>query len=310
MEKKILVATDGSVYSANIIHYLSRLFTDLDDIRMHLLCIVPTTAMSAGREWMDEMDLMAAISPETKKKYTAAKRYMNEASLQLGRKGIASEQITTEVKLSRMSVSKDILHAAQKGLYDALVIGRRGISKLEELIMGSISATILESAGNVPVWIVDGHVDSRKFLVPVDGSPYSLRAVDHLSHILKGNPYAEITLFNSEAVFAKTVHANPEDFHEEWTKEWADEHINRPDSLFHAPEQVLLESGFPREKIHRLTTKKGLYPSRQIVRQALIDGFGTIVLGRRPANISKGMYKSVSSKVIGMAQDSAIWIVG
>ncbi len=309
MEKKILVATDGSVYSSNIIHYLSRLFTDLEDIRLHFLCIVPTTALQAGREWMDEMDVMASIGPETNRKFTAAKRFMNEASLQLGRKGIAPEQVTTEVKLSRIGVAKDIIYEAKKGIYDALIIGRRGISKLEELIMGSISATVLEGSGNIPVWIIDGHVDSRKFLVPIDGSTHSLRAVDHLAYILKDNPFAEITLLNSEAMFAKTVPINPEDFYEQWTKEWVEEHLKRPDSLFHAPTQVLVEGGFPRDKIHHFTTRKGLYPSRQIVRQALIDGFGTIVLGRRPGNISKGLFKTVSAKVIGMAQDVAIWIV-
>ena len=37
MEKKLLIAVDGSVYSTNTLHYIEQLFAHLDDIRLHLL---------------------------------------------------------------------------------------------------------------------------------------------------------------------------------------------------------------------------------------------------------------------------------
>lgn len=310
MERKILVATDTSVYSTNEINYLARLFTDLEDIHLDLFCVVHTSAMAAGSGWVDELDLMAAISPETRKRLNQANHYMKEAVSQLGRRGVAPERISTDVKLTGGSIHGEIIHKARKGLYDALVIGRRGIGKLEEFIMGSVSTSLLEKCHDVPRWIIDGHVDSRKFLVPVDGSPYALKAVDHLAFILKGNPYAEVTLFNSEAMFANQGATTTKQCHTIWGKDWCDLHMNREDSLFHAPEQILIEQGFPLERIYRLTTNKGLYPSRQIVRQALIDDFGTIVMGRRGEDSIKGMFKGVSSQVIAMAVDVAIWVVG
>ena len=310
MEKKILVAVDGSIYSFNAINYLSRLFTDLEDVSLHLLCVVTSTVGQAGREWLNESEMLNIASPETRKNVQSARRFMNEASLQLARRGIETEKVTTSVQLSRMGPAKDILHEARKGLYDALVIGRRGLGKLEKLIVGSTSATILDMCHDVPVWIIDGHVDSRKILLPVDGSPNSLRAADHLGFILDGNPHAEITLFNSEAMFASKDKINPQEFYDRWGEEWCNKHLLRPDSLFHAPEQILIEHHFPADKIHRLGTKKGFNPSSQIVRQALIDGFGTIVMGRRGGEISKGIWKGVSDQVIAAAADVAIWIVG
>ena len=59
-----------------------------------------------------------------------------------------------------------------------------------------------------------------------------------------------------------------------------------------------------------LETKKGMYPSRQIVRQALIDDFGTIVMGRRDKEIVKGVLGSVTEKVVAMSVDTAVWVVG
>ncbi|OGQ99785.1 MAG: universal stress protein [Deltaproteobacteria bacterium RIFOXYD12_FULL_50_9] len=310
MEKKILVAVDGSLYSFNAINYLSRLFTDLENVHIHLFCVVSNTMGQAGREWLNEGEILSVASPETRKNLQTAKRFMNEATLQMAHRGIAPEQVSTTVQFNRMSPAKDIMQEARKGMYDALVIGRRGLGRLEKLIVGSTSATILDICHDVPVWIIDGHVDSRKIILPIDGSPNSLRAADHLGFILDGNPHAEITLFNSEAMFAGKDKINPQEFYQQWGEEWCNDHLIRPDSLFHAPEQILLEHHVPAAKIHRLSTKKGFNPSSQIVRQALIDGFGTIVMGRRGGEIAKGIFKGVSDQVIATAEDVAVWIVG
>jgi nucleotide-binding universal stress UspA family protein len=311
VERKILVAVDGSHHSHNILRYLGQLFSMVEHVSFHLLCIVPSTGLpEAGKEWMDELDLLATMSSEGRRRYHAAKRYMGEAILQLARRGIDPEQVTTAVQLARISVAEDILHEARKGVYDALLIGRRGLGKLEKVFMGSVSSSVLDKSHDVPVWMIDGVVDSAKILVPVDGSVPSLRAVDHLAFILRANPHAEVTLFHSSAMLAGSGIADIHDFKEQWGEEWCELHLSRPDSLFHAPEQILRENGFPEERLHRIHTHKGLYPSRQILRQALVDNFGTVVIGRRGAHVSKGLRKGVSDQVIAMAEGLAIWIVG
>ncbi len=310
MERKILVAVDGSIYSSNALRYIGQLFGGLTNIHFHILSVVPCSAAPAGREWMEESELLNALSPEARNKYSSQNRYLKHAILQLANYGIGQEQITTSVQLSRMGIAKDIMHVGRTGLYDALLIGRRGISKLEELFMGSVSATLVDQCHDVPLWIIDGKVDSRKFLVPVDGSFYCLKAVDHLAHVLKDNPHAEVTLFNSAAMLADKSINPPEQFYELLGKEWCEEHLTRPDSLFHAPKQLLLDNGFPEGKIQWLQTFKGLYPSRQILRQALIDDFGTIVMGRSESTIRKGIFKSTTDQVLYMADQVAVWVIG
>ncbi len=309
MERKLLVTVDGSVYSANTLRYLSRLFQDLDEVFFHLLCVVPCTISAAGRDWLDDLDLLSSLSPGSRKQYAAAKRYMNEAVLQLGRRGIEPQQVTTQIQLARTGVANDILALASQGLYDALIIGRRGLTRLEEMVMGSVSDQILKKCNNLPVWVVDGQVNSRKFLLPVDGSFHSLKAADHLGFILKHNPYAEVTLFHSRAMFSRKQTPDPEQCRQLFGNACDFLLDNRPDSHFHGPEQLLLNSGFPADRIHRLTTDKGVHPSRQIIRQALIDGFGTIVMGRRSGKEKKGFLGSVSAKVMAMAEDVSVWIV-
>lgn len=310
MERKILVAVDGSVYSANTLDYLEGLFGGLADIHLHLLTVVPCGAMPPGKEWLDELDLMSMLSPEASRRFAGAKRAMRDAEKKLARAGMKPEQLSTEVCLSQTTVADDILRKAREGLFDALVIGRRGLGKLEEMFLGSISETVLDKCHDLPVWIVDGQVDSRKFMVPVDGSPETLKAVDHLSFILRDNPFAEITLFHSKAIFAQHPTREVHQFHGTRDPDWCAKHLMRLDSHFHGPQQLLVDSGFPEERIHRLETHVGIYPSRQIVRQALMDGFGTIVMGRRGKDASKGLLGSVSGRVLAMAIDTALWVVG
>jgi len=310
MEKKLLIAVDGSVYTSNTLHYLEQLFAGLDDIRFHLITVVPCNPSEAASAWLDELELMSTLSKEEQKRCAKAKKYLHNAVERLGRNGIPPEQVTTEVKISTKNPADEVLNVARTGLYDALVLGRRGVSKLEELIMGSVSSTMFEKCRDVPIWIVDGQVDSRKFLVPVDGSHFTLQAVDHLCFMMKNNPYAEITLFHSDAMFAQKQDLSQGYCNRFLTEDWCSSHQKENDLYFLAPRQMLINSGFPPERIHRLETKKGMYPSRQIVRQALIDGFGTIVMGRRDKEIVKGVFGSVTEKVVAMSVDTAVWIVG
>ncbi len=310
MEKKILVAVDGSIYSSNTIQYLGSLFGPMDEVKFHLLSIVSCSTLPSGKEWMDELELINTLPPDAQKRLRSAKTYMKAASDKLNKFGIGEKRVTTEVRLGRQSTSMDILNEARKGLYDSLVIGRRGITKLEELVMGSISEEILKKSHDVPIWLIDGQVDSQKFIVPIDGSFCSMMAVDHLAHILEGSSHCDITLFHSTAMLSTVRDLDPQELYEHWGREWCEEHFSRPDSLFHAPKQLLVESGIPESNIHWLHSSKGIEAGRQILRQALIDDFGTIVIGRRGADVNKGIFRGVSDRIVLMGEQVAIWLIG
>ncbi len=310
MQRKILVAVDGSVFSFNALRYLSHLFTDLDDIHVHLLYIVPTGLQSSGSEWLDDLEVICRIGPKARALMCKGKRFMEEAVLQLGRRGIAPEQVSTTVQLSRAGVSADILFEARKGLYDALVIGRRGVSKIEEMFMGSVSASITDKCFDLPIWIVDGKVNSRRFLLPVDGTFNSLKAADHLGFILKDNPYAEVTLFHLAALFSdENKKVQMDELCEKWGEEWCEMHLEREDSVYFAPEQMLIGHGVPPQRINRFTKGRGVSAPKHILRHSEIDNHGTIVIGRRGKHAKKGILKGVSGSVLALANGVAVWIV-
>ncbi|PIP42985.1 MAG: universal stress protein [Deltaproteobacteria bacterium CG23_combo_of_CG06-09_8_20_14_all_60_8] len=310
MTRKVLVAVDGSPYSANSIGYLARLFDGVGAMEFHLFNVFVASIPETQVAWIDENDLRHDLDPIDLKKYQTIAHCLKKAGHLLARHGIGPHQVKQVIRLARRGMAPDLLHEARAGLYDALLIGRRGLSMVQEMILGSVSKTVLQKCHDVPIWLIDGQVDSRKFLVPIDGTVHSLRAVDHLAFILRGNPHAEVTLFHSPQMFAGKPEMNTPEFAAIWGEEWCAAHLTGPDRLFHAPEQLLRENDFPPARLHRLETRLGLYPSSQIVRQALVDDFGTIVMGRRPGDAKKGLFGGVTDKVLALAEQVAIWIVG
>ena len=313
MERSILVAIDSSWYSSKILNYLCTLFVGQPQLAIHLITIIPCQTSEAGRDWLDPLELASTIDKPTRDKLQTGKLRMRDAQKKLLSNGFHDEQIFTEVRLSGAGVVAEIIRETHQGMYDALVIGKKDLSMLEKMVTGSISGEILRKNKGLPVWLVSGDIESHRFLVPVDCSPHSLDAVDHLSFILKDNPRAEITLFHSGSLLAAEEITPIENFYEKWGKEWCDKHLQGDEEgHFHflATEQILREAGFPMEKVRRLDTKTGIEPGQQITYHVKKDDYGTIVMGRRAQDVSKGLFKGVSDRVLANVTDVSIWIVG
>lgn len=310
MEHKILVTIDGSIHSKNILRYLSLLFVNQINVSFELIYFVFLGSLPPGYELLDEKEILNIVNPKIKNSIKTAESCLDRSIRQLVRSGISSERCSSRVKVCRSNIAASIVDEGRVGYYDAVVIGRRGLSKLEEFVLGSVSKEILQKNHSTPLWIIDGKIESKKILVPVDGSPETLQAVDHLAFMVANNHDLEITLFHSTALLSQRHELLQDECELFLEKDSCDLLIAGDESYLQAPKKILVDSGFPPERIKQLETSKGLYPSRQIVRQALIDEFGTIVMGRRALTKEKGLWGSVSAKVLAMSENLAIWIVG
>ena len=68
--------------------------------------------------------------------------------------GMAADHIDCMCRFGSMSRSADILMEARKGGYGTIVLGRRGISKVREFLMGRVTNKVLNGAEGLAVWVV------------------------------------------------------------------------------------------------------------------------------------------------------------
>jgi nucleotide-binding universal stress UspA family protein len=308
MEKKILAAIDGSIFSSNSLDYLIRLFARDPEFSVDLLGVV--SSAGGDQNWMFDVDPLRDQTPAMDAKTRVAMAYLNDAKKRLLRNGFPEKQVNIRTESSHADIAKTIYFAAMQGKYDALLIGRRGIGKVGEMFFGSVSSRLVEMCHEVPLWIIDGDITEARFLLAVHALPVSLLAADHLAFILHKNQDVEVLLYHSLQIFGGDPPAPPEDFYEQWGKEWCEQHLDLDNYLFGAHTRILIEGGIDRKQIRQLPVQKDIDASHDLLRQAHEHRCGTIVLGRRGRQTSKGWLGGVSERTMNKAQDKAVWLIG
>ena len=196
MEKKILLAVDGSIHSKHAIQYAVRMSSVVRDFTCTLLHVQPAISQFLLDEARTDFKAQDELKKVIRRNAEDAQGMLEKYKAQMVRMGIADKRIDVVTQPRLLGLARDILQRAQEGLYDAIVVGRRGLSRVQKAFMGSVTAKLAEHSRVIPVWMVDGDVTSTRIIVAVDGSEYSLRAVDHLSFMVGENPNISVTLFH------------------------------------------------------------------------------------------------------------------
>lgn len=84
----------------------------------------------------------------------AIEPFMKKAEEMLVEAGVSESQISKKVVDGSRSAASDILEEARNNQYGTIVMGRRGISGVQEFFMGSVSSKVLQNATGMAVWIV------------------------------------------------------------------------------------------------------------------------------------------------------------
>jgi nucleotide-binding universal stress UspA family protein len=307
MHRKILVAADGSVYSSCSLDYLIRLFRNDPELSVDLLGVIPADGTILHHK--------GAEGPCTDLSAIAAQRSTIASSLydagqRLQRNGFSTDQISVSLLSTPLGAAEAVHQQLLYGSYDSLLIGRRGMGRLGELLLGSVSAELLCRCHETPVWLLDGDVASSRFLLAVHNSLGSLSAADHVACILSGCPEAEIFIYHSFALFGSGPVSPREDFEQRLGKDWCGKHLDFETCLYQAHTDILLDNGIAAHQIRPVPPHRDFEVGHDLLRQAKRHDCGTIIVGRRGPTDSKGLLGGVSDRIIRQAENLAVWIVG
>ena len=160
--KKVLVAVDASENANRAVLYTAEIVGNSPDFTVALLHV---ERLPERDIFPDESQWKAACSAQEQEVRT----FLDDARRTLEAKGVPADAISVEYVVHCRSpfysppphcslghsISQNILSAAEQGGYGTVVIGRRGLSKTEEFLFGSVSTKIIHSARNCTVWVVN-----------------------------------------------------------------------------------------------------------------------------------------------------------
>ena len=309
--RKILIAVDGSPHSFQAIKYVANLCSGLP-LEVDLLHVLPMASEELLRQVIMDENFKSKMKEQFERFnedcQRAAQKLMDEAKEVFVNVGYVPDFIITILRNWQSGIARQIMAESKKG-YEALVIGRRGIGKIENLMLGSVSARIVQGVDWVPVWVIGGDILSSKMLLAVDASPNSRQAVMYAA------PYAaqsgaEVTLMHVVRKFFPGWPPYLTSAGEEIEAELHETLKAKIQEMFEEYRGCLEGSGVAPDKI-RVAYKFGSYSrAAEILATAREGNYGTIIMGRRGISASHEFFLGrVTTKVLNGAEGLAVWIV-
>lgn len=158
--KKMLLSIDGSECSLRAVEYTGKQFSGVGDLQITILHVLPYPPAPL---WDDGHIPTKKENEEREKaieKWLAGQRakaepLFNKAMAILTSAGISPTQLAKKVISDSTDVAESILEEARDGGYQTLVLGRRGLSTVKKVFMGSVTTKIINHGAGIAVCVVE-----------------------------------------------------------------------------------------------------------------------------------------------------------
>ena len=150
--RQILVAMDGSPGAMLAVDYVAKVFggSDKKVIFFHAMRRLGFPFMNSGDTgpmknieemfWSEDQAVMEPV--------------FEEAKARLVKAGFKAEQISTKIVKGVTSRAASLMEEAKKNVCGTIVVGRTGVSQVDEFNIGRVSNKVIHHAENMAVWII------------------------------------------------------------------------------------------------------------------------------------------------------------
>ena len=305
MQKKLLIAVDGSVHANHGLLYAADLLSRSSNIRCGLIHIHPVLS----QYFLEEADTDPIIA-DALERAVAQNRLQSEEILEKSRqlllsRGIEGSVIEIVSQPRSLGLAKDIIDYAHREVYDAIVTGRRGLSRVQKVFMGSTSAKLIEFSRGIPVWVVDSEIYPRKFLVVVDAVCPRHHLMDHLKRMCAGIEDIHLTFFYVRRGPA-VEQIEDMDMSELRAKISRKEQMDI-DKFWSGTKQKMTAAGMKKHQLDLLAPVQEGKIGKMILDEIESKDYDTVVIGRHGSHksfFSGGVSRYVSERLV----DHALWI--
>lgn len=303
---KILLPVDKSENSKRAIRFVSSLLKSSEDkdLEITLLNVVSLDGLSEKLKNVDFRMVMIQDSSFAEKiigKYIKDNimPFLDEYEKSL-QNNLISGKIRKEIEIGE-PVNKIIEIALMKEI-KTIMLARRVMSKFKKIILGSVSEKILYGLLNQNIYIIGQKMSEenpiKRILIPVDGSEYSMKAVEHgvsLIKLIKGI---------EKVVLMRVINVS---LYLERTKQGIDPEIEAEDILNDAKRRFTKE-GISSEMIE-IRSIVG-FPKDEILKEINEGYYDLILMGRKGRSAMKDLLVGgVSSAILNSCFDETIAII-
>lgn len=288
MNKHLLVTISDDTSAHRGLKFVCGFFHNKQDIRLTLFNTAPLPPAVWGEE--KSYETMRQNEETAQNIISSSKRAMESARAIFVSGGFAPAQVDDKIVARNFSRIEDISREAESGLYDAVVFGRRGVLRLENLLDTSASQEMLETRFSFPVWLCrEVDYDRRGVLLCVDDSDASRHMTDHVGFILQGETVHPVTLLRVvKKNGAQDAHAG----------------------MFGEAIAALEENGFPTRLIHtRIEQSDDV--AGAILREAARGGYAAVAVGRnshKKGGLAQFFTNSVTMSLFRKLTGAALWV--
>jgi nucleotide-binding universal stress UspA family protein len=310
MEKKIMIAVDDSLQAKCAVDYAVAMRDTIDPLTITLCHVQPPISQYLEQEAAKNAKAKAQLDALLRKNDAASKRLLEEMKSSAVLKGMSPDSVEIQTHMHTAEMDRILLRTAEDRHYDALVLGRRGISGIQKAFIDSVTDSVMHQRTTAPIWLVKGKVrPSDNILLAVDGSQNAFRAADHLAFMISESKNARVTLLHVRPTLKSVCPISNDDAATDQLSSAAslgdqqcmDDFLERTLARFK-------ESGIGEDRLEILNVDKTLNIGKAVLNHAQKNGFSTIVIGRR--GISRTFFTgSVSQYMIERMPDLALWVV-
>ena len=311
IRRKILIAVDGSDQALEAVRYIGMIVPP---------ALTEIVLLSVGTGFPEVYWDMNS-NPLYRSKKVKVEKWLADNQLVLGEfkekafkilsdAGFPEEAVTVKTQTKKTNILKDIVQESYQN-YQALVVGRTGISRLKDLVVGSMAFKLIENVRHIPIIVVGGKPVSNKILIALDESIEAMRAttcIGDLAHA-RGLEVSLFHVFNDQNLSPISGNGTTKVLDEEAVLKY---NRNRFRPYMDEAVKHLVKAGMTKENISVDFLFHQGNAIQKIVDTALAGNFGTIVVGRRDAVgfIEGVLHGRFSNKLISSTYNVAVWVAG
>jgi nucleotide-binding universal stress UspA family protein len=308
MKQKVLVAVGDDPDSKHAVKYLTKLSFAATDLTYTLFSVqsaVPELLVEGAKS---DPKAKAEIVQLVHENREAVWKTVNNFKEVMTQEGILESRIETVIEPIKVGAAKDILNWGEKHGHDAIIIARSGQTPSWDFSIGTIPAKVVSHGVDIPVWVVVGESTSTKILLAVDGSQNSLRAVDHLIHMVGANADISITLFHVIPYLRHYYSIDVERSRAYLQLVMHREDDRRMKGFYEKAYERFKSAGLKGSQINTTTCRRSGDISTAIYGEAKAGQYGTVIVGRRG---ERGAFFSgqIARRLVNTLEDQTLCIV-